>query len=216
MLKKIKKIGIIKTIMLNFKLFKFSEAIKFPILVSKNTKIELLKDSKIVVKTLKIGIIKIGFGDVGIFDFDRESTKIENKGTIVFNGYANIGFGSKIINEGYLEFGNDFVITAKTNIWCKKKIKFGKNVLISWDNLIMDTDAHHIIDRYSNSKLNDDGEINISDNVWIGCSSLILKNTFIGSNNIIAAKSKISGKFLEEYCIVGENLKVLKKNIIWK
>ncbi|MGL6115404.1 MAG: acyltransferase [Cetobacterium sp.] len=214
-IEKILKVGIVRTVIFNFMNFNFRIAIKFPVILSKNAKFKMAKNSELTLKIVKFGIIKIGFGNVG-FVSDKEETIIENKKHIIFNGKANIGKGSKISNNGIMVFGDKFCITAKSYIWCEKKITFGDNVLISWDNMFMDTDGHKIKYKKNNKIINPNSEIYIGNNVWIGCRSLILKGTVIGNNNVISANSKISGKSYSENKILGNNLKVIKDDIYWE
>lgn len=209
------QISILKTLYFNFRYLKFKEAIKFPVIVSRNTKLKLLKNSNIKITEKKFANIKIGFGNVGIFDKEKERTMITNRGTIVFEGKANIGHGTKISCDGILEFGDKFEITSSSKIWCNYSIKFGKNVLISWDNLFMDTDGHQIRDTFSKEVLNPDKKIVIGDNIWIGCRNTILKGTKINSNNIISSNNRISGEFIEKNCIIGTNLEIKRKNVFW-
>ena len=49
-----------------------------------------------------------------------------------------------VTENAHLEFGNKFKLTARTNILCTKKIKFGNDCLVGWENRIMDTDIHKI------------------------------------------------------------------------
>ncbi|MGG3709701.1 hypothetical protein, partial [Heyndrickxia coagulans] len=124
-----------KTLYFNFRYLPFKEAIRLPILISHKVFLKKVKGRVTVKKPLCFGV-KIGFGDVGIFDRHLSRTIWENSGHVIFDGKANIGHGSKISVSGLLEIGNDFVITAESSIICFKHVKFGDEVLISWENLI--------------------------------------------------------------------------------
>ncbi|MGX7630963.1 acyltransferase [Bacillus thuringiensis] len=224
MYNKIKKLwlftlAIPKTIYFNFYYFSFKEAIKFPVLVSHRVYLMEMKGKVILRGPLKKGMIKIGFGEVGIFDQHRSRSIWQVSGTVMFIGDALIGHGSKISvsKHGELEFGANFVITAESQIWCKKKIIFGDNVLISWENLIMDTDAH-IIKNNKGEIINEESPIIIGDKVWMGCRCTILKGTLIGSGTIIAAGSLITGNYKGEERVIlgGRPTRVLKENVFWQ
>lgn len=211
-------IGIPKTVYFNFKYFNFATAIKLPVLISHrvvlldtNGKIHINCDS------ISTGMIKIGFGSVGIFDSKRSRTIWQVSGNVVFNGTCHIGHGSKIsVNKnGSLFFGNNFTISAESSIVCNKKISFGDDCLLSWNNLIMDTDFHKILDK-SNKIINEDKEITIGNKVWIGCRCTILKGTSIKDNIVIGANSCISGIFNGSNQVIGGNPpKILKNDIDW-
>lgn len=209
-------ISLPKTIYFNLKYFRLSQAIKLPVFVSYNTKFKTLKGNINIPPNAKYGSIKIGFGDVGVFDKYKRRTYLQITGNIKFNGKANIGHGSSISVSGNLEVGDNFIITAESKIICKKQIKFGKNCLISWDCLFMDTDFHKI-NTSDVEYINKDKAIIIGNNVWIGCRNLILKGSKISDNSVISANSKINSKFEECNIIISGNpASIIKRNITWE
>lgn len=213
-------VGKIRSIFFNIKVLPLKQAIKLPIIISPFVKIISLNGKiKIEDENIKFGMIKIGYGDVGIFDKVFSRTILELNGEIIFYGKADIGHGSKISvgNKGKLHIGEKFKITAETEIVCHNEIKFGKNILISWDNLIMDTDFHKIYDINSKKQTNYSKKIIIEDNVWIGCRNVILKGTTIKKGSVVGANSLIIGEFKEENILIAGNpAKIKRKNIYWE
>lgn len=209
-------LGIPKSLYLNFKFLKIKDAIKLPILISDKTVIRNLKSLKIN-SEIRTGMIKIGFGDTSIFDRRKSRTIIDIKGNIIFNGSCLLRHGTRIsINSnGILELGNNFITNSETIIVCNKKIKFGDNCNISWENLIIDTDFHKIRNNYGEIT-NHDKEIVIGNNVWIGCRSTILKGSVIEDGNVISSNSRVSGTFKNNELIGGNPAKVLRENIKWE
>lgn len=203
--------------------FPLKTAIKLPILVSKNVKLSSMKGAiKLDCEKIKFGMVRLGFGDVGIFD-RKYSRSVWNDcgGIIIFKGMSKkiIGYGSKlsISKNAVLEIDENFCITAATSIACSKRISFGKNVLISWDCLIMDTDFHRIYKGDSKKPKNIDKDIEIGNNVWIGCRNVILKGVHIANNCVIAANSTITKNIDEEFCIVAGNpAKIIEHDIKWE
>ena len=209
-------ISLPKTIYFNLKYFKLSQAIKLPVFVSYNTKFKTLKGNIKIPEDAKLGSIKIGFGDVGIFDKYKRRTYLQITGNIQFKGNASIGHGSSISVSGNLEIEDNFTITAESKIICKKEIKFGENCLISWDCLFMDTDFHKINNK-DRLHINKDQSIIIGNNVWIGCRNLILKGSKISDNSIVSANSKVNSKFEECNIIISGNpASKIKTNITWE
>lgn len=209
-------LGFPKSIYLNFKYLSFKDALKFPIIVSYKVYLRNTKGRIIIKAPIKFGMFKIGFGYVGTTDEMKTRTVIDIGGDIILNGKCSIGSGSKIsINGGQLEMGDRFHITADSTIICYKKIVFGDNCIISWDNLFMDTDIH-IIRNLAGNIINEEKPIIIGNNVWIGCRCTILKGTVIGNNVIVAANSCVHS-IIEGTCqlVGGQPAKVLKKNITW-
>ena len=106
---------------------------------------------------------------------------------------------------------------GSSTIVCEKEIVFGNGVLVSWDDLIMDSDFHKIYDAQEMKRVvNNPQKILIGEHTWIGCRSTILKGTRLANNTIVAACSCISGEISRENLVVGDKKKILKENIIWK
>lgn len=211
---------ILKSLILNIRLFPIKTAIKFPIICSPFVKIKSLKGKIIIdTKNIKRGMIRIGLGNIGIFDQFFSRSILEIKGKVIFKGDAYIGQGSKIsVGEtGVLKIGDNFNITAETEIVCHKEISFGNNVLISWNSLIMDTDFHRIYSSKFQKQMDYSKKIVIEDNVWIGCRNTILKGSKIKKGSVIGANSLVVNEFQEEnVLIVGNPAQIKKKNIYWE
>jgi acetyltransferase-like isoleucine patch superfamily enzyme len=207
-----------KSIYFNFKYLPFSQAIKMPIMISNKVYLRTMAGRIILDCPIKRGIIKIGYGDVGIFD-DKKSRSIwEVSGEVVFKGKCSIGHGSKISvgKSGKLTLGDNFEITAESSIISFSEIQIGKDCLISWDALIMDTDFHKIKDE-NNNLLNPPKPIIIGDKVWIACRCTIMKNAVIPSGCVIGANS-VLGKALEKKnsLYAGNPCRFIKENITWE
>lgn len=207
-----------KTLFFNFKYLKFSQAIKLPFFISHN--VYLMETSgKIKIDVpIKPGLIRIGFGKVGLFDFHRSRTIWQVDGNVEFKGRLSIGHGSKVVvaKSGELVFGSDSKVTAESSIVCFKKVSIGSNCLISWDVLIMDTDFH-LIKNKDGFVINENKEVIIGDKVWIGCRCLILKGSQIPNGCVLAAQSTINKKFTKEKSIVGGiPATILGRDIFWE
>ncbi|MBW1617932.1 acyltransferase [Empedobacter falsenii] len=217
-MKNIFKISFIKTIIFNFTYFKFNQALKFPVLISSNFRLKFLSGKVNIPKDSSFGLIKLGFGDVSIFD--RKSSKgiWENNGIINFNGRTNIGHGSKISvgKDGILTFGQNFNITAESSIVCYNNISFGNNCLLSWDILIMDTDFHKIYNQ-DKTYINPNKAILIGDNVWMCNKVQILKGLSIANGCIVGSNTVVSKSLKIENAIYSGNINTpIKENISWE
>lgn len=206
-----------KTIYFNFKYLPWRQAIRFPIWVSSKTYLLKTKGNLHINAPLSTGMIRIGYGKVGIFDKKRSRTVWEVAGNITFEGHTEIGHGAKISvgDQGELFFGKNFNLNAESTIIAYKKVVFGNDCLLSWDILIMDTDFHSIV--------NDAGEIQnppapviIGNRVWIGCRSLILKGSVIPDGCVIAANSFVNKKVTGERQVLGgQPLSTIAQGINW-
>lgn len=214
-----------KTLYINFKYLPFKKAIKLPIFISHRV---WLMDAKGKVtindENIKPAMIKIGFGEVGIFDQMKERSIWKVNGEVQFSGKASLGHGTKIsVGEAAkLTIGKDVIITAESSIICNKEINICDEAMISWETQIMDSDLHKIID--SNGKIiNCDEKIQIGKGTWIGCRCLILKGVNIEAGSIIAAGTKLSKSFYsdkenkKEFCLIGGNPpKIIKEEVQWE
>ncbi|MEN9684922.1 MAG: hypothetical protein RLZZ28_708 [Bacteroidota bacterium] len=206
-----------KTIYFNFRYLPWRQAIHFPFWISSKTYLRKARGKISIHGPLFTGMIRIGYGDIGIFDKKRSRTIWEVAGTVVFEGKAEIGHGSKIsVGEaGLLQLGRNFAITAETTIIAYKKVVFGHDCLLSWDILVMDTDFHTITNAQSEIQ-NPPAEISVGNKVWIGCRSLILKGSVIPDGCIIAANSLVTKELNGINQVFGKQpLRVLSQNISW-
>jgi acetyltransferase-like isoleucine patch superfamily enzyme len=210
--------GLLKTLYFNFHYLPFNQAIRLPLIVSHRVWLKKTGGRVVIRSKVLPGMIWIGFGEVGIFDEVRSRSVWEVRGTVVFEGLARIGHGSKITvySEGKLVLGNKFSITAESSIVCKRSITFGEDCLLSWDILVMDTDIHRINDS-AGRHLNPDGEIVIGNHVWICCRCTVLKGSVVGNNSVVGAGSFLSKSVKEENVLIaGHPAKVLQHGISWE
>lgn len=208
----------IKTIYFNFKYLPLKQAIKLPIFVSKNLILQKTAGKVVLEGPIKTGLVRIGFGDTGIFDFKRSRGVWNVDGTVIFKGKTRIGHGSKISvdKDGTLTLGKNFEVTAESTIVAYSEVSFGENCLLSWDILVMDTDLHKIKNS-SGDILNAPRPIFIGNNVWIGCRCLILKGASIPNGSIIGANSTISKKLVSERSIYrGNPAECSREDITWE
>lgn len=216
-LKFIKRVNL-KSIYFNFKYLSFKKAIKLPILISKKVYLRKTGGEIKIDSPIKTGMIQIGYGNIGIFDKKKSRSIWQVSGRIVFKGKAHFGHGSKIsVNKGAsIEFGNNFKITAESEIISQKSIHFGNSVLVSWDCLIMDTDFHKIYN-FERKIINKPKPIFIGNNVWIGCRNVILKGSKISDGSIIGANSFLSKDISNKSGIfIGNPIKLVKENVTWE
>jgi acetyltransferase-like isoleucine patch superfamily enzyme len=73
----------------------------------------------------------------------------------------------------------------------------------------MDHEAHGIHPNDRN-KIGEIGTIIIGENCWIGNNTIILKNSKIGDNSIVAAGALVSGIFPKNVVIGGVPAKIIK------
>ena len=210
--------SLLKSLIFNFRILPFRDAVKLPVLLFHNTHIGSLKGRIEIAAPVKHGMIKIG--RCNVCGMEKSPTTLSVDGVLRFNGRTTIGSGSviQVKKQGELVIGKNFRITGRTSIYCRHKITFGDGNLISWDNLFMDSDQHNILDENGNI-LNPDKEINIGDHNWFGCRCTVLKGCSITDNCVIASGSILTRSFPEPHTIIGgsgSGQKVLRSGICWE
>lgn len=208
----------LKTIYFNFKYLPFKQAIHLPILVSNKLYLRVCLGEIKIDAPLHLGMIQIGFGNVGLFDNKKSRSIWDVSGRVIFKGDCHIGHGSKISVglNGNLIIGENLLVTAESTIVSFHEVEIGDNCLLSWDILIMDTDYHEIKDE-QDKIINADSPVVIGNKVWIGCRTLVLKGAVIPNGSVIGANSVVTQKLETEHALyVGNPCKKTKENISWK
>jgi hypothetical protein len=136
----------LKTIYFNLKYLPYTQALKFPVLISKNVYLKEVSGKIHFDCPIRFGLIRIGYGNVGIFDKKMSRTIWDVSGDVTFCGYGTIGHGSKIMvaSGGSLIFGDRLKISAEASFIVYNKIQIGYNCYMAWETLLMDTDFHKI------------------------------------------------------------------------
>lgn len=208
----------IKTIYFNFHYLPLSQAIHMPFLISKKVYFKRTFGSVILELPPRFGLIQIGFGDVGIFDYRYSRTIWDVSGSVVFKGKTRLGHGTKIAvgEHGTLLLGHNFTISGQSSIVAFHHVSFGNDCLLSWDTLIMDTDLHNIKD-INGTVVNTNRPVKVGNHVWIGCRCLILKGTVIPDNCIIGANSHLNKPLEKENSVyTGNPARLISENKTWE
>lgn len=211
-------ISLPKSVYYNFKFLPFKQALKTPLAVRYDTTIISLGGGKIIVNN-SVGrfSIKLGFSQVPVCDKQAKTyIQISNKGILHFQGAAHIGHGTKICAHGCLVLGDEFAISSNASIYCYKKIEFGKNCLLGWDVLVMDSDSHKIFD-VDGREIPNTKPIKVGEKVWLCYGITVLKGAVIPNNCVIGAKSLIIGNnYRENSIIAGNPAKCIKHINSWE
>lgn len=153
--------------------------------------------------------------------FFQQTTIIRGKGKIFigekcmfgtidggFNRNGTIEIQARFINAT-INIGNNVATNNNIFICSANKIYIGDNTLIGQNVTLMDFEAHGV-EPSKRREIGEIGEIVIGSNVWIGNNVLILKDSYVGNNSIIAAGAVVKGKFPENVVIGGIPAKIIK------
>ena len=94
-----------------------------------------------------------------------------------------------------------------------KTVKIGDNTMIAPNAIIMDSDFHALwppSGRLTNPAFENDRDVTIGKDVWIGTQVVILKGVTIGDNSIIGARSVVTKDIPANVIAAGSPAKVLR------
>ena len=212
-------LSIPKTLYFNFKVLKFKEALRLPVLISYKIKLRGVNRKTVTILGEKrTASIRIGFG---ASRFSIESTR---------KGMINLNHGSLVIgeNSGLSEgviidaknakivLGKHFRCNYATLIAAENDdIIFGDEVVLGWKINIRNCDGHYIID---NGVLKDNhGRITIGNHVWICAHSDLMKGASVGDDSVVAYGSMVNKSFeMPNVLIAGRPAKVIREAIDWQ
>jgi len=111
--------------------------------------------------------------------------------------------------DAKIKIGNNVSTNNNIMLCAANYIEIGDNTLIGQYVTIMDHEAHGIkADKRRN--LGEIGTVIIKKNVWLGNNVVVLKNSEIGENSIVATGAVVSGKFPSNVVIGGVPAKIIK------
>ncbi|HED5354082.1 TPA: hypothetical protein R5A97_001696 [Campylobacter jejuni] len=176
------------------------------------------QDNYIEIKNLNI----TDRGNINI-TIKGNQNKIIIKENCIINNILNIVIAPVVINGGgdccSIEIGSDNFFNGVVSMICGEKntsILIGNNGLYSSFS-IRTSDNHPIYDIYSNRRLNMPGDIIIGDHCWVCDDVLILNNSFISSDCVIAARSLVTSlRTNKNSLIAGIPAKVKREGVYWK
>ncbi len=209
-------LGILKSLIINFKYLPIKQAVHLPILVSCNCKLQTLHGKLIIDAPVRPGMILFGVGPYGLFDHVHEKTlvNITSGGVLKFKGKARFGPGTRLSVNNQLTFGDNFAVTGSSKIVCSESITFGDNCLLSWDVLFLDKDWHTVI--YDGKEGSMTKPILIGNHVWFGTRTTVLKGTVIQNDCVIAAGSVVNAVFESDNVLIGGTpAKVIRNDVNW-
>ena len=117
------------------------------------------------------------------------------------------------IEKGIIRIEDNTKVGRNVLVSAKKKIKIGKDCLISKNVSFLDRD-HLVLDKKikpTDGKLTKGESIEIGDECFIGANSCILKGVKLGKHCVVGANSVVTKSFDEYSVIAGNPAKFIKK-----
>jgi len=112
-----------------------------------------------------------------------------------------------------IAIGDDVSLNG-TSITSRRRIEIGSGTMVAANVVIVDSDFHRHWppnQRRQLPSVDDDGEVTIGTNVWIGMGSLVLKGARVGDNSIIGAGSVVVGHIPANVIAAGVPARVVRQ-----
>ena len=149
--------------------------------------------------------------------YGQNNTLIIEDNAYLHNVYIRVGFPDCHINNCIIKIGNNTSFnSADIQLGeSESSLIIGNDCMFSFNVEITCTDTHSIFDN-ENNLLNTGKEIIIGSHVWVCKNTLILKNTKIPDNCIVAQGAAVTKKFeIPNAVIAGNPARIVKQNINW-
>lgn len=214
------RIGFLKTLIVNFRLLPFKQAIHFPIVVTRATKLECLTGKVFFHCEPYLGIVKIGTQLADLFCWNGCKTLFSVKGEIHLDGWVQIGPGCSIVvdENAKLHIGERMCLGAKSFLLCRNRIVFGDDVRSGWEVQIFDTNFHYIKNIDDGSVARREKEVVIGNNNWFGNRCTVMPGTKTNDFFIAASNSLCNKDYTEsvpKYSLVaGQPARLIKQNVV--
>ncbi len=172
-----------------------------------------------------------------VFDIEGDDNKIEIMDDCMLNNVnfhmcgnghrVSIGRGCRFRRGGNIWFEDshcslhigdnstftsvDFVLTEPNS-----RIIIGQDCMFSYGIDARTGDAHSIISRETNERINYAEDVIIGNHVWVAAHSILLKGTVIPDDSIVATGSVVTLKWDTKGIIIGGNpAKQLRSGVTW-
>jgi acetyltransferase-like isoleucine patch superfamily enzyme len=167
-------------------MFPIGTALKFPVLIYGKCRIVTLKGRIELEGGIQTGMLAVGRSDP--LRSAGNVTCLSLMGTLRVCGPCVIRRGTSLLvwRDALLEFQPHCFVSDNCSIFCFKHIRFGNNVTVGNNCVVMDTDFHYTLDTVRREVKDNRAEILIGDNNWIGGWCTVKKGTQTPVGTILA------------------------------
>lgn len=149
------------------------------------------------------------------------------RGGIVFDGDGNraileegASFIGRILikGEGQTVRIGRFTTAAGVQILCQEgcDVTIGASCMLSREVEIRTTDAHSVVDRRTQLRINPPGSVEIGDHVWIGMRAVIGKGARVPTDCVVGAMSFVNRAHAQEGVVLaGVPARPVREGVTW-
>ena len=116
------------------------------------------------------------------------------------------GVRLEVGSGGKLSIGTGTYLNRNTEVIAWKEVSIGRDCMIGWDVLIMDTDQHPIPGRGLDNR-----SVRIGDRVWIGARAMVLKGVTIGDGAVVGAGAVVTHDVPAGAVVIGPSAQVVRR-----
>ena len=194
------RINWLKTILFNFKMLPFGQAIHIPIVLYGKIDIKDCVGGKVELVTKKVHFNTCSIGLHHFWSshiYCPQWTQIIIHGILRISECCQIGNGCHILikKNALFEMKACSILGANSKVYCTNHIEVGYNTCISWECQLFDSNFHFYAKDGIVNRI--DAPIIIGNNCWIGNRVSIMKGARLGTWAIVAANSLVNKDFSE-------------------
>ena len=216
-LRRICRTSITKTLFFNFKMLPIKQAIKLPILLTRNIHFYSLLGKITIEGKVSFGCVRFGYFGEDYICARKNYSIIAIDGDLILSPKNRFGSGIVLnIRKGAsIHIGENVAIGNLVKIICFEEINIGSNTRIAWESQILDTSFHYIRNVATHEIYPINKKIIIGNNNWIGNRATIMKGTVLPDFTIVSSYSFCNKKYdIEKYSMLGGiPAKVVKQGI---
>lgn len=211
-----------KTIVFNFRMLPFQQAIHLPILLFGKVDISNCEGCVKFAPPHNRGANLFGQVIIGNqfsvwgYNHPTKVTTLRILGTLELKGRFMMAEGSSlyVATNAVMHIEKNVFIFNDVKLACNERIDIGENTRVAWECQIYDTNFHYVVDeRGTTYRINQ--PVSIGKNSWIGNRSTIGKGGCLGDWSIVASGSLVNKDFgdIKAGLYAGSPAKLIKQGV---
>ena len=212
------KINWIKTILFNFEMLPFRQAIHFPVVLYGKMDIKDCKSGRVELITPRVRFNMCSIGSHHFWSthiYHPQWTQLIIYGTMRISEGCRIGNGCcvSIKSNAIFEMKACSILGANSKVYCTNHIEIGYNTRISWECQLFDSNFHFYAKEGIVNRI--DAPIIIGNNCWIGNRVSIMRGAMLGTWSIVASNSIVNKDFsnIEKGMFAGSPAKCIANGV---
>ncbi len=183
-----------KTLIANFRLFPFRDAIHFPLVIYGRCNLILSHSCIELLCKPRFGLMKWGYNQDLFEPSSSPSMILMINGKLNLEGYVRFASGCVLrIAGGHVVLGKNIEFGGGTRLLSNSEIVMGKDCRFAFGNIICDTNYHYIV--HNGFVRNRNGKVIIGKSVWFGNNCSTVKGAVVPDYSIVSAKSYVNKDF---------------------